>query len=335
MAYVPVPSTNSSGSTFLGQLQGYKLRRKALDALRPKFEFYQTLDKDIIEARSGKTLRWYRWTNMPAATTAVGEGLVGTSLSVPPAKTIDGTVSQYADFMTFSDIFMQTTPDGTFMKAAEEMGFRAAYTVDNVTRSVIDAESGAAQSAQGTYLNIRDFRAAAMILEGINVPRYMNGLFKAFTHPYTAFDVINDPSANGLADIFKYTEPSKSGTVSTPDRGLMATAANCEITTNTNVLLTSGVPNKWRTYIFGQGYGGTASLAELDVNQINDPNKETFKVMTKQIGTGEISEANPMGTIGGIISYNFTTVSKILEGPSGIGGDYRYRYLDTASSIVA
>lgn len=282
--------------------------------------------------REGKTLRWRRWMNMPAATTAVGEGFVGTSLSTPPVKILDGTVSQYADFITVSDMLQQTAPDDIMEALADQMGFRAGFTVDNITRSVLDNESGALQTPQATYLSVRDFRATSFILQGTNVMPYDNGYYKAFTHPYTAFDVVNDPSANGLLDLYKYTAPEKAGATKLEDRGLVAYANTCEIRQSTNVKMTAGTPNKWRTYIFGKGAVGTVSLESQNINQVHDPNKEMFKVFSKVENSPTL--ANPTGQIGGFVSYKFSHVAKVLEGPAGIGGSFRFKTIDTPSSIV-
>lgn len=332
MAYVPVPSGNTSGSTTLAHLQSYRLRRKALDALRPKWMFYQACDHDVLELRSGRTLRFYRYTNMAAASSAVAEGVVGTSLSIPPSKTIDATTAKYEDFMTISDLLRDTAPDAIMEKMADEMGFRAGYTVDNITRSVIDAETGAAQTALSTYLSVRDFRAAEFILQGANVMPKESGFYECLTHPYTAFDVVNDPNANGLADIYKYTDPDKVFG-KREDRGLVATVGMCRIRQSTNVKATSGSPNQWRTYIFGKGAVGTVGLQGYVPGQVEDPNKEQFQVFSKVLNTPEL--ANPTGAVGGFVSYKFTHVTKVLEGPSPIGGTYRYKYIDTPSSIVA
>lgn len=309
------------------------MKRQALDALRPVFRFYDVCEPDVIPKREGKTITWFRYTNAPAATTSVPEGIVPTSLTMPPSKTVSATASQYADYMTTSDVLRDTAPDAHMAFLADQLGFRAGYTVDNITRQIIDAETSALQNPIATYLSVRDFRASNFILQGRNVRPMEDGLMYALIHPYIAFDVVNDPSANGLADVFKYTEPEKAGGIKIGDRDLVAVVGNCKIVQSTNVLQTVGTPNKWRTYIFGRGGVGSVSLSGYEPSHVTDPNKQAFRVNSRVFK--DIDVANPTGQIGGLVSYNFLHTAKVLEGPAGIGGLFRYIMIDAPSSIVS
>ena len=288
---------------------------------------------DVVPKREGKTITWFRYTNAPAATSQSPEGIVPTSLAMPPSKTVSATAAQYADYITTSDVLRDTAPDPHMEYLADQLGFRAAYTVDNITRAIIDNESGASQSPLATYLTAKDFRASWFILQGRNVRPFKDGLMSALIHPYIAFDVVNDPAANGLADIFKYTDPEKAGGIKIGDRDLVAVVGNCRIVQSTNVNLTAGTPNKWRTYIFGLNGIGGVSLSGYEPSHVTDPNKQAFKVFSKVLKEPEV--ANPTGQIGGFVSYNWMWAAKVLEGPAGIGGQFRYVYIDAPSSIVS
>jgi len=330
MAYSPVNSFNLSSSNVLGQLVDNYLIRRALDALRPVFVFSQIAQNEDIPANEGKTVTWFRRTNMPAATTGVQEGIVGTSLATPPTKTVSATVSQYADFANLSDIMIKVAPDPQMAALADELGFRAGLTLDNVARGVIDAGTGAAGTALSTFLTARDFEAQAHILAGSNVLPMDSGWYEAYTHPYTAFDILNDASAGALRDLEKYTNDV---TGEKMDRDVLGTFGGVRIRKTTQVTKTAGTPNQWRTYIFGKGAFGGTRLSGMGYSQVYDPNKQQFKVFSKTFDTPDV--ANPTGQIGGIVSYNFTAAFALLEGPSGIGGTYRNSYIDTPSSIVA
>lgn len=334
MAYAPVQfPQNTSASNVLSQLQTYALRRTALEQLRTKFQFHKVCMPDVLKLREGKTRRWYRYTNFAAQSSGVQEGIVPTSLNVAPSKTLDAVCTQYTDYVTISDVLRDTAPDDILMNQADNLGYRAGLTVDNVTRGAIDAESGAEQALQGTYLNVRDFRAAFWILQGRNVPFMDSGYYEAIVHPYNAFDVVNDPSANGYADIFKYTDADKAGLNKIADRDLITVVAGCRITSSTNVKMTSGSPNEWRTYIVGRQAVGTVSLTGYEPSKVTDPNKEDFSIKTRVFK--DIDVANPTGQIGALASYNFMHVAKVLEGPSPIGGSYRLAWIDAPSSIVS
>lgn len=340
MAYSPVPNSNTSGSNLLTHLQDNFLIRTALDALRPVFVFQQLFQSDDVPARSGKTVTWFRRTNMPAASTGVAEGIVPTSLNMPPTKTVSATVSQYTDYINISDILLKTAPDAQMAANADSLGFRAGLTLDNVARGIIDAGTGAAGTILGSFLSIRDFEADRYVLEGRNVRATDSGWYESFTHPYTAFDVVNDPSAGSLRDLSKFTDPNKGGeTFNKADRDVLCTFSGVRIRKTTNTTQTNsnasfaGSPTTWRTYTFGMNAIGGTSLSGMAPNQVYDPNKQNFRVFSKTFDTPDV--ANPTGQIGGLVSYNFTWAGAILEGPAGIGGLYRYIYKDAPSSIVA
>lgn len=332
MAYDTTVSKTTSNT--LGQLQNYTLRRTALETLMPTFPFHQFCEQDQVPLRSGKTLRWYRYTNLTANTTAVGEGTVGTGITHPVVKTLDATVAQYADFLTMSDLLRDTAPDAILENFAKALGFRAGLSGDNIVRGVIDAETGAEQTLLGPYLAARDYRTSAMLLQGADVHEQSSGYFEAVVHPYNGFDVANDPSTNGLMDIHKYTDPDRAGASKiTPRGGEFARISGVRIIKSTNVKLSPGSPNKWRTYIFGREAVGTVSLANQRFKSVKDPMTETFQVFSKVLSGP--SETNPMGLLGGFVSYKFTLVAKVLSGPTSIGGSYKYRWIDAPSSIVA
>ncbi len=334
MAYAPVPGTNTSGSNIFPHLQPYFLRRTALDQLLPNTPFRSVCEEDIIDKRNGKTMTWYRWTTLPSKTTATAEGIVGTSSGMPPSKTLTVTAARYDDYITISDVLRDTASTSMLEAAARQLGIRGALTVDNLTRTIIDAETGAVGTLLGTYLKLADFKAQGHILEGRNVMPFDNsGYFEAITHPYTAFDIVNDPSANGLADTFKYTAPEKAGGVTQDVRGQTAVAGGCRIRKSTAVLQTSGTPNKWRTYIFGKGGVGATSISGYQPSDVKDPLKEDFTVYSETIT--KPSFANPTGSIGGFVSYKFMWAVAVLQGAAPMGGSYRYSMLDAPSSIVS
>lgn len=332
MAYEPVPVGNRSSSTNLAHLASVFYRKKALDRLMKKFYFHQVCVQDMIPRQSGRTVQFFRYNNLAENTTAKSpEGGVGTSLSTS-SRTVSATVSQYTDFINVSDFLVDTAIDPIVQSNAELLGYRAGLSVDIITRTVIDAEQASTDlSLIGSYLKAADFRNARARLQGLDVEPMDDGYFRVYAHPYVTFDLVNDPSANGLADIHKYTE--KPGfQISPEDRGLLAVVAGCKIYENTNVKLVSGSPNKWRVYVFGKGGVGTVDLEGRGPSRITDPKKQRFNINTIK---GEKSIYDPEGVIGAAVSYNFIFTAVVLEGPTGIGGTYRFKTLDCPSSIVA
>jgi len=325
---------NKTTTNGLPYLQQYKLRRTALEALMPNFPFYFLCNHDELGLREGKTLRWYRWMNPAANTTAITEGAIPTGIAHPTQKILDATISQYGDYMAVSDLLRDTAPEGMLQAFAKQLGFRAGLSGNNIVRAVLDGEASAEIALQGTYLTAKDSRAQAYILFGRNVMKQKSGWFEQIVHPYNAFDIVNDPSSAGLLDLFKYTNPEKAAATNAEERGgELARVSGVRIRTSTSVKETAGTPTKWRSYLLGNEAIGTVNLSSQPFNQIADPMKEVFSVKTKIFN--DISEANPMGTIGAIVSYKFTLVAKVLSGPSPIGGSFKYAWTDAPSSIVA
>lgn len=329
MAYAPSGLTTSSAG--LAHLQNVHIKRKALDQLRKKFRFQDACTEDNIPARSGRTAQWYRYGNLTSNVVPSTEGSVGTSGSIS-TKVLSATVSEYSSFTTISTLLDETAPDPILQKIGENLGYQGGLTVDTITRAVIDAESSTSnQAVIATYLRVQDLQAAVHSMQGVDIEPFDDGQFFTITSPYSSFDLANDPAANGLADIFKYTAPEKSGLVNRQDRGLFAQVAGQRIMESTNVY-TAGSPTQYRTYIFGKGGVGFTSIEGSAPRKITDSKKQSFDINV--IRGGKAAIFDPEGTIGGAVSYRFTYTAAILDGVTGIGGSIRYRTIDAVSTIA-
>jgi N4-gp56 family major capsid protein len=330
MAYTPAGNVTSSAG--LAHLASVYYKRKGLDRLQKKFHFGRAAYHDSLPKQEGRTVQWFRYDNYGANTTPTTEGTVGTSQSLT-SRVVAATVSQYSSFITISDFLDHTAIDPTIENAADLLGYQAGLTVDTMTRNVIDSEStGTNQALLATYLRLADLRAAAHTLEGSDVERMDDGLFFVILHPFARFDLVNDPSANGLADIFKRQGSGSNPLFKMEDRDFVVSVADCRIITSTNVF-TQTTPNRYRTYVFGKNGVGCVDLEGRAPSQVIDPKKSRFSIKTiRPRSGGEI--ADPEGVIGGAVSYNFVFAAVVTEGPAGIGGAYRYRTLDPQSTLV-
>ena len=328
MAYQP--AGNSTSSAGLAHLANVYYRKKGLDRLQKKFVFRDATMKDMLPKQVGRTVQFFRYVNFGTNTVPATEGVVGTSLSMT-SHVVGATVSQYTAFITVSDLLQDTAIDPIVQNASELLGYSAGLSVDTIVRNVIDAEfAGASQSLLGTFTRVEDLRAARSSLQSNDVLPFEDGEFFAVFHPFSTYDIVNDPAAGGLADIFKYTQPEKTPLVKYEDRGLVTHVAGCRVIESTNVKITTGTPNKYRGYIFGRNGIGSIDLEGRGPSDVNDPSKQRFRITVVK---GEPSIADPEGVIGAAVSYNFVFTAVILDGPSGIGGTYRFRELDTVSSI--
>jgi len=329
MAYTP--ASNVTSSVGLAHLASVFYRKKGLDRLQKKFVFRDATMKDMLPKMVGRTCQWFRYINFSAQTTPATEGSVGTGLSLT-SHTVGATVSQYTAFITVSDFLQDTAIDPIVQNAAELLGYAAGLTVDTVTRNVIDAQStGANQNLLGTFARVQDLRNARSSLQANDVLPMEDGEFFAIAHPFVTYDIVNDPAAGGLADIFKYTMPEKSPLVKYEDRGLVTHVAGCRLIESTNVFQgTSGNNTTYRMYVFGRNGVGSLDLEGRGPSDVHDPTKQRFKI---NVVKGQPQIADPEGVIGAAVSYNFIFTAAVLDGPSGIGGVFRYRTIDAVSSI--
>jgi N4-gp56 family major capsid protein len=329
MAYSPAGMLSTSAG--LSHIHTVLYRKKALDRLQTKFVFGDVCQDDTLEKNSGQVVQWYRYNNLSASTTVKSEGTVGTSLTYS-SNIIQASVSQYADFITVSDLNMATSIAPELQNAAELLGERGGLSVDTMTRKVIDAEHGQVawtMVSPDSYLKVQDIRGMAKSLQAVNVQPFDDGEFLCIVHPFVSYDLINDPAAGGLADIFKHTSPEKGALVSAEDRGVVCHVAGTKVIESTNVANPStGV---YRGYFFGKGGIGKVGLAGKAPSNVKDPKKQRFNVAVRTLG--EVSAADPEGVIGGLTSYNFVFVPVVLEGPAGIGGTYRFKSFNPESSI--
>lgn len=328
MAYQPAGNLTTSAG--LAHLAAIFYKKKGLDRLQKKFVFRSACMKDVLAKQVGRTAQWFRYTNFSAATTPSTEGTVGTSLSLT-SKILTATVSQYTAFITVSDLVKDTALDPIVTNASELLGYQGGLSVDTITRNVVDSESGSTnQALLSTYLRVADLRQARHALQAVDVQPFEDGEMLVFAHPYATYDLVNDPNAVGLADIFKYnTDVRATPLVKYEDRGIVSHVAGCKVIESTNVK-TQTTPNRYRAYVFGWNGIGCLDLAGRGPTDVMDPKKQRFRI---NVVPGQPSIADPEGVIGAAVSYNFVFTTVVLEGPAGIGGSYRYKTLDPQSTI--
>lgn len=330
MAYQPAGNLTSSAG--LAHYPAVYYEKKGLDILEKKFVFRGVCTHDTVPKQVGRTVQWYRYINFAANTTPTVEGTVGTSQALT-TRTLSATVSQYTSFITVSDFVLDTIIDPILTNAASRLGYQAGLSVDTITRNVIDAESaGTNQALQGTYFKVADLRVSRSSLQANDVQPFEGSQFMAIAHPFVTYDLVNDPAAGGLADIFKYTAPNSQPLVKYEDRGTVTEVAGCKLIESTNVFQgTSGANTTYRIYVFGKDGVGCVDLAGRGPSEVTDPKKQRFAINTYKSPGPSIPD--PEGVIGGFVSYNFVFSTVVLDGPAQIGGVYRYRTLDAISSI--
>ena len=290
--------------------------------------------KDSIPKANGRTVQWFRYRNLSTQPVPTTEGSVGTPQAIS-SNVVSATVSQYTSFINVSDFLMDTGIDSTAVNASELLGYQAGLTVDTLTRTIFDNENASCSltplAGASGFFRVADLRNCRHQLQALDVQPFEEGEFYVYMHPFVSFDLVNDPAAGGLADIFKYNQNVKdTPLVKYEDRGVVTHIAGCRVEETTNVKVTTGSPNKYRVYAFGKGAVAALDLEGRGPSNVTDPAKQSFKINTIK---GSPSIVDPEGVIGAACSYNFVFTTVVLDGPAGIGGTYRMKQWDAASSI--
>lgn len=105
--------------------------------------------KRPISTRSGNQIKFRRYSQLAAATTALTEGVTpaGSSLAVTD---LTATLAQYGDFITLSDMVSMTNQDPVVTEATDVLGDQAGTTIDQVRRDVLVAGTNVGYSGTAT-----------------------------------------------------------------------------------------------------------------------------------------------------------------------------------------
>lgn len=113
--------------------------RTLLERAIPSFIFNRFAQVRDLPANAGTdTIKFRRYGNLTAATTALSEGVTpsGSQLSI---SDITATVLQYGDYITLTDVVLTETYDPILTETAEQLGDQAGDTLDQLARDVLVA----------------------------------------------------------------------------------------------------------------------------------------------------------------------------------------------------
>jgi N4-gp56 family major capsid protein len=304
LAYQPasVLSTDA-GLQHLSSVTWYE--RVGVENLKAHLPFPAVTERKKLPFRNGKDMRLFSYNTLAANTTPGTEGTVGTGIA-PGTVTRSVSISQYFDFMSFSDLIEETAIDPIVENSAAELGYRAALTVNTLTSTEFDVAAGVA----GTTIDLSDnefmsaaiVRQAVMSLRGQNARPKPDGWFHGIIHPFPAFDLLNDNTAGGVIDVLKHVESGKSEL----QRGIQGfrviEIAGVRFVETTTVPTTSNFPSAsktgYHTYIVGKDAIFSVSLGSTEI-----PGERNFRLMVNSYKNGSV--ADPAGVIGSSIAYNF------------------------------
>lgn len=273
--------------------------------------------RDIPRKVGTTTIKFRRYGNLTAATTALTEGTTpaGSQLSVTD---ITASVLQYGDFITITDVLDYESQDPVLMEAAEILGDQMGDTIDQLTRDVLNAGTNVFYAGTGHTARVQvaagELITAALVTKTVrllknNKARRMTKMVNATTgygttplnasyigivHPNTTFDL---KAISGWTSIEKYasTNGVMEGEVGKLDEVRFVETPNSKVFAGAGAV---GI-DVYSTIVFGSDAYGTTRISG-----------EAMKNIVKPLGSaGSADPLDQRATSG----WKATFVAKILN----------------------
>lgn len=273
--------------------------------------------RDLPKNAGSTTIKFRRYGNLSAATTALTEGVTpeGSDLSV---TNITAAVLQYGDFVTVTDVVDYSSKDAVLMEAAEILGDQAGDTIDQLTRDVLAAGTSASYSgtsntqdshvAAGDVIDAADVKDAVKTLKLNNAKKItrmvnptdgyattpLNACYVGIVHPSIAYTL---KGLSGWVDVQKY--PSQKdvmpGEIGSLDEVRFIETTNAKVATGAG----TGSIDVYYTIILGMNAYGITRISG-----------EAMKNIIKPLGSGGTEDPLEQRATSG---WKATFVAKILN----------------------
>lgn len=299
------PASVQTGTANLNHLATIWYDRVAVENLKANLPFLAACERRRLPNRNGKTMQLFGYDLFGANTTPGTEGTVGTGTN-PTSHTRSVTLNQYFDFMSFSDILVETAIDPIVENAAAEFGYRAALTVNSLVSTEFDVVGSLTNCSidlsDDEFMSAAIVRQAVMSLRGQNVRPKPDGYFYGIIHPFAAFDLINDNTAGGVIDILKHVETGVESMLRGIQGYRVIDLAGVRWFETTTVPTDANYPSSGKTgyhaYVVGKDAVFACSLGATEV-----PGEQNFNLIVKNYNDGSV--ADPANVIGATVAYNF------------------------------
>lgn len=273
--------------------------------------------RDIPRKAGTTTIKFRRYGNLVAATTALQEGVtpVGSQLSVTD---ITATVLQYGDYITITDVLDYESQDPVLMEAAEILGDQMGDTIDQLTRDVLNAGTNVyfggtghtltAQVAVGEIITDTLVKKGVRLLKNNKARRMtkmvnattgygtspLNASYIGISHPNVSYDI---KGFTGFVSVEKYASTASvmEGEIGKYDEVRFVETTNAKVKTG----LGAGAIDVYCTLIFGSDAYGTTRISG-----------EAMKNIVKPLGSAGTADPLDQRATSG---WKATFVAKILN----------------------
>jgi N4-gp56 family major capsid protein len=282
--------------------------RVALDTLYANLFGYAACDLKVMPDMSGVAMQIFDYTKMAANTTAVTEGTPFSGQTLTQ-NTATINLANYADYVSYSNKVVLTGISNTVAEGSALLAYRGALSVDTVIWTAVDTQATSTALDRidvndGNYFNAAIARKAMWQLRSFDAKPRANGLYFGVTPSLAAYDLVNDASASGMADLMKYNERTAStspalvgikgayignvGGVEWYESNALTTAASWQGSAHT----------AYHSYVIAHQGVIASSLGKTNLNQKN------FSVKTVTFPEGSNS-LDPAALIRAASVYNF------------------------------
>ena len=292
--------TTTSSLTHLATIWYDKV---AVENLKANLPYQAATERRVLPERNGKTIQMFGYQVLGANTNPGSEGQPGTGIA-PTTATNKTSVLQYFDYMSFSDLLIETAIDPIVENSAGEMGYRAALTVNSLTSSAFEAANTSATEidlVDNEFFTASIARQAVMSLRGQNAKPKADGMFYGIIHPFVSYDLLNDNTAGGVIDILKHVQSGVNELTKGVQGYRVIELSGVRYIETTTVPTYANFPSSgktgYATYVIGKDAIFSVSLGATAV-----PNENNFRLITRN---WEPSASDPAGVVGASVAYNF------------------------------
>ena len=297
-------TTNLTTTSGLAAKMAVYYDRRMLDRLRRNLVFHQFGVKKNVPANSGKIVQWFRRTDLAANTSAITEGTVPSAVGLS-ATSLSAQLAQYGDFTQTSDLIQLTSIDDEIENAVDVLSDRAANSIDQLDRNILDAgttvsygggKTALSATASTDVLTGAEVRKGVRVLAANNAQPFDSGYFAWVIHPNNAYDLMSDTATGGWVNANTYVDTNNIS------KGQIGRLFGCEFWQTTNVSSTStgtsGSANVYSTHLISNGALGTV---EFDGG---------VHIYVKK--SGEQDTSNPLNQFA-TVGYKMAYVNKMLD----------------------
>lgn len=299
-------NTNLTSTGGLPQAIAIFYDRRLLSRLELKLVFDKFGQKRKLPKNSGNQVKFSRYSNLSAITSALTEGTVPNGDTLQSTQ-ITATPVQYGNYLALSDMLILEAIDPIIKSAMDVLGYQAGLSLDTIIRNTLDANmtnqyagGAGSEGVTSAVCAAVEFRKAAKALKTLGVEPMEGDMFASVIHTATEYDLLSDSAAGGLLDLMKFTKPD------TLEKGVVGNMYGIKFYRSQNVKTGTGAASAvtYHNWVFGQeGYG------------IVDIEGMGLKTYTKQLGSSGISDPiDQISTVG----WKFSHVTKVLDANRGI-----------------